>query len=594
MSYSDSRPFSIGVQAGTSTGTNPAWLGATPPLFTWIPIGTMSAMGKMDVRHLQAAGIFGVGRAINADGSLVNPNAGRNTDGTYYGDPTLAASVSTGQGNPRIGYAGACLRVADSDFLLFSGGGAKAYGGNDIIGLRLSEDNPQWTVRKASASALPYNASQTRVGLSSRVVTDASNASPIVITLAGTAGLFNLATGNRVRIAGVTGNTAANGDWTMTKIGTATYTTQFSLNGSTGNGAYVSGGTCTALMPSSGAIWMNQYHNIEPNTSSQTTDPSSNVLLDVTTGLASADPTLGPNAAHEYWHVQFHDPTDTFCVFGRGPSWENDSVPADDLGSSHFIGASCWKLNWSTKTWGRLPSMLRAHGGATVDSAWIVKNPATSIFYSAGGTNKLDSIDLSAGTVAWTAQYTDAFTDYDSRGAVYDSTRNLIWMIGKRAGVQSRAFTQPLGPSWVAPTEITLTGPYAPWLDPGTFASPNLTPGIRETNLYWSCGKVYDPINDCIWFYQDDGFLYKITRTDATHYNVDRQPMSPGTLSGSSVAPSALTMSYPVAPQGFDTSNPATGNVMIWNKMIYVPAYKGFVLITDCGLTPTWFVRTAP
>ena len=65
-------------------------------------------------------------------------------------------------------------------------------------------------------------------------LTGATNASPIVITSAG----HNLQTGMRVTITGVVGNTAANTTATITVIGTNT----FSLDGTIGNGVYVSGG----------------------------------------------------------------------------------------------------------------------------------------------------------------------------------------------------------------------------------------------------------------------------------------------------------------------------------------------------------------
>ncbi|MCK4958038.1 MAG: hypothetical protein KAT00_01530 [Planctomycetes bacterium] len=65
-------------------------------------------------------------------------------------------------------------------------------------------------------------------------ITDATNATPIVITSA----THGLSTNDYVRIIEVEGNTAANGDWQITKIGADT----FSLNGSVGNGAYTAGG----------------------------------------------------------------------------------------------------------------------------------------------------------------------------------------------------------------------------------------------------------------------------------------------------------------------------------------------------------------
>ena len=68
-------------------------------------------------------------------------------------------------------------------------------------------------------------------------ITGASNTSPIVITTSPNA--FN--TGDTVLIAGVGGNIGANGTWTITVLTTST----FSLTGSSGTGAYTSGGTAT-------------------------------------------------------------------------------------------------------------------------------------------------------------------------------------------------------------------------------------------------------------------------------------------------------------------------------------------------------------
>lgn len=70
--------------------------------------------------------------------------------------------------------------------------------------------------------------------LDSGTITGATNASPIVITSAN----HGLNTGTLVTISGVTGNTAANGKWVVTRINAST----FSLDSSVGNGAYVSGG----------------------------------------------------------------------------------------------------------------------------------------------------------------------------------------------------------------------------------------------------------------------------------------------------------------------------------------------------------------
>jgi hypothetical protein len=65
-------------------------------------------------------------------------------------------------------------------------------------------------------------------------VTAATNATPIQIT----ASNHGYRSGQKVTIAGVLGNTAANGTWTVTQIDSNTFT----LNGSIGSGAYTSGG----------------------------------------------------------------------------------------------------------------------------------------------------------------------------------------------------------------------------------------------------------------------------------------------------------------------------------------------------------------
>lgn len=72
-----------------------------------------------------------------------------------------------------------------------------------------------------------------------QIITGATNASPIVITIA----VHGLVDGDHVTIADVLGNTAANGTWA---IANSTVNT-FELVGSTGNASYTSGGTCTRL-----------------------------------------------------------------------------------------------------------------------------------------------------------------------------------------------------------------------------------------------------------------------------------------------------------------------------------------------------------
>jgi hypothetical protein len=67
-------------------------------------------------------------------------------------------------------------------------------------------------------------------------IVSASNATPIIV---GTSTPHGLATNDAATIAGILGNTAANGFWFVTYLSPTT----FSLNGSVGSGAYTGGGT---------------------------------------------------------------------------------------------------------------------------------------------------------------------------------------------------------------------------------------------------------------------------------------------------------------------------------------------------------------
>ncbi len=93
--------------------------------------------------------------------------------------------------------------------------------------------------KPVNADALPtfrvygpsgYLISGTAAFLDSAAITGATTASPIVITSAA----HGLTTGAIVTVAGVLGNTAANGTFSITKVSGDT----FSLDGSTGAGSY--------------------------------------------------------------------------------------------------------------------------------------------------------------------------------------------------------------------------------------------------------------------------------------------------------------------------------------------------------------------
>src|ERR1035437_2165260 len=92
-------------------------------------------------------------------------------------------------------------------------------------------------VAALSSPALTFNASA--------YISNATHASPIVGTTVSDHGISNAAT---VTISGVLGNTAANGTFVITLVDA----TSFSLNGSTGNADYTSGGV--VVFPSAVAV----------------------------------------------------------------------------------------------------------------------------------------------------------------------------------------------------------------------------------------------------------------------------------------------------------------------------------------------------
>ncbi len=84
------------------------------------------------------------------------------------------------------------------------------------------------------------------------IVDGASNATPIEITTSAPHGLTD---GQDVTIAGVSGNTAANGTWTVTVTGATTFT----LTDSVGNDIYTTGGTWTVTRFVAAASYLPEY-----------------------------------------------------------------------------------------------------------------------------------------------------------------------------------------------------------------------------------------------------------------------------------------------------------------------------------------------
>jgi hypothetical protein len=122
-------------------------------------------------------------------------------------------------------------------------------------------------------------------------ITAATKATPIKVTAAG----HGFTTGDKVFISGVTGNTAANGGWTVTVIDANTFT----LQGSSGNSNYISGGTVysfTAIPKSPNGTAIATGTGITGRILIQIVD-ANGVARDVTSQILSMGMTEGePNA----------------------------------------------------------------------------------------------------------------------------------------------------------------------------------------------------------------------------------------------------------------------------------------------------------
>ncbi len=92
------------------------------------------------------------------------------------------------------------------------------------------------SVTNAGGGAVEFNICVGIVLATPLVLSDATNATPIVVT---TTVDHGLKTGDQVRIAGVTGNTNANGDFYITRLSGTTFSLQdFDHANVAGNGAY--------------------------------------------------------------------------------------------------------------------------------------------------------------------------------------------------------------------------------------------------------------------------------------------------------------------------------------------------------------------
>lgn len=122
--------------------------------------------------------------------------------------------------------------------------------GPDGVGLGMSMFIYWEDLEDACTQLLGYSYRDTSVG---GVVTGATNANPVVIT---TQQPHGLATGQRVQVEAVTGNTAANGGWIVTVLTATTFSIP-----PQGNGAYAGGGNWYIARMRRAVPWQHPYWN---------------------------------------------------------------------------------------------------------------------------------------------------------------------------------------------------------------------------------------------------------------------------------------------------------------------------------------------
>ncbi len=194
---------------------------------TWLKLPDGSIL-SYDIYSSISNGVFQAQRYIPSQDKWVNAsNLSPTNPPSLLSDgppPPSAALPSPGDGQgDELGPA-----------FLLPNGNAIFFGGNGHTAI-YNPSTDLWTAGPDQPT-LPVSGTITGASNVSGTITGASNTSPITITAPSTAGLSN---GDLVTVTGVTGNAAANGNFTIQNLNS----TSFQLKGSTGNGAYTGGGT---------------------------------------------------------------------------------------------------------------------------------------------------------------------------------------------------------------------------------------------------------------------------------------------------------------------------------------------------------------
>jgi hypothetical protein len=186
------------------------------------------------------------------------------------------------------------------------------------------------------------------------------------------------------------------------------------------------------------------------------------------------------------------------------------------------------------------------------DGNWACKHPLTEDVYVSGSTGVSK---WSRASNSWSTVWQTTRTDVDRATAAIDPTGGgTLLRIGNFGGANVPvAIDLTTGAGTVA----TFSGPYAAAVNVGG---------------YYAAGLVFDSVLNKFLLFQDDGFLYTITKVSIANWAVNR-------LALSGLPPAVMHSAGP-------------GRPAIWGRMQYVPNLKG-VCIIQAPDRPAYFVKTA-
>jgi hypothetical protein len=250
---------------------------------------------------------------------------------------------------------------------------------------------------------------------------------------------------------------------------------------------------------------------------------------------------MAPTARHSYWSPQFIDANNRFMVFGCAITWNSDT--------GQFYAVDGVPLD--TGAWerpGTYPDIPLRRGW---DGNWVCKHPVTEDVYvsSASAVSK-----WSRARNAWSMLWQSTRTDVDRACAAIDPrSGGTLLRVGDYGGPN-------------IPVAIHLASGEA---SVGSFSGPHAA--AVSVGGYYAAGLAFDQGLGRFLLFQDDGYLYTITRVSVTGWSVDRLPLS-GT-----------------PPDAMHSAGP--GLAAIWGRMQYLPNLDG-VCIIQAHDRPAYFVKT--